>query len=93
MSYKLIYCFLGTDDFIGGSGNLTFEAGVDTSTITLAPRVDGIPEANEVFTLVIFSSKPIVQSPSNVTITILANDDYNGVFNFSSNSVNLVIGE
>lgn len=39
------------------------------------------------------SNNDIIGSPSNVSITILANDDWNGVFNFTTQSINQVIGE
>ena len=62
----------------------------------VVPVLDSIPETNETFTLEIFSAlgkTDILGSPTNVSITILPNDDYNGVFSFSSSSLFLAIGE
>lgn len=64
-------------------------------TIGLAPALDGVPEINETFVLEIFSAarKDILGTPTNVSITILANDDWNGVFNFTMDSLNQYIGK
>lgn len=61
--------------------------------INVATVPDTIPETDETFLLEIFSDNPeILGSPSTVSITILANDDWNGVFSFAADSLDLTIG-
>lgn len=63
--------------------------------IPVAPVLDSTPETNETFTLQIFSplgKADILGSPTMVSITILPNDDFNGVFSFTSSSLSPVIG-
>ena len=62
----------------------------------MIPVLDSIPETNETFTLEIFSplgKTEIFGSRTTVSITILPNDDYNGVFSFSSSSLFIAIGK
>lgn len=85
-----------TGDFIGPTGILFFSPGEQVKGIPVAPVLDNIPEANETFTLEIFSplgKADIIGSPTTVNITILPNDDYNGVFSFDSSSLSPLIGE
>lgn len=72
-----------------------FNVGSRLQTIGLAPTLDGVPETNETFVLEIFSAakKDILGTPTNVSITILANDDWNGVFNFTMDSLDQYIGK
>ena len=83
---------LGSDDFIGASSLVTFGPTNRTMSVDVAAALDDIPEINETFTFEIYSMKDNVVSPSNVSITILANDDWNGVFSFNSSSVSQTIG-
>ena len=83
---------LGSDDFIGASSLVTFAPTNRTMSVDVAAALDDIPEINETFTFEIYSMKDNVVSPSNVSITILANDDWNGVFSFNSSSVSQTIG-
>ena len=85
-----------TNDFIGPTGVLFFNPGDTTKNIPIAPVLDSIPETNETFTLELFSplgKTQILGSPTTVTITILANDDYNGVFSFTDPSRLVGIGK
>ena len=84
---------LGAEDLTGPVGVLTFEATERLKLIQLAPLIDNEPEINETFILEIFSSKDIIGTPATVSITILANDDWNGVFSFTDSSLSLAIGK
>lgn len=86
---------VGSGDFIGPTGVLFFNPGEQVKGIPVAPVLDNIPEANETFTLEIFSpleKAGILGNSTSVSITILPNDDYNGVFSFDSSSLSPVIG-
>ena len=83
---------LGSDDFIGASSLVTFAPTNRTMSVDVAAALDDIPEINETFTFEIYSTKDNIVSPSNVSITILANDDWNGVFSFNSSSISQTIG-
>uniref|UniRef100_A0A1X7VF86 Staphylococcus aureus surface protein A n=3 Tax=Amphimedon queenslandica TaxID=400682 RepID=A0A1X7VF86_AMPQE len=83
----------GSDDFIGSSGLVTFSPSNRSMTVSIGPSLDDIPEINETFTFEIYSTKDIIRPPYNASITILANDDWNGVFNFSSSSISSTIDE
>ena len=71
---------------------MTFAPTNRTMSVDVAAALDDIPEINETFTFEIYSTKDNIVSPSNVSITILANDDWNGVFSFNSSSVSQTIG-
>ena len=86
----------GHNDFFGGFGFVTFPPNVRQRVITLFPQDDSIPETNETFSLTISSfdgSEDIFTEPTTVEITILANDDYAGVFQFASSSLDLYTGK
>lgn len=55
-----------------------------------------MPETNETYVLEIFSplgKTDILGSPTTASMTILANDDYNGVFSYDSSSLLISIGK
>ena len=83
-------------DFFGGSGFASFSPDQRQFVITILAREDVLPEIDENFSLQISAiggNDEIIGEPSSVNITILANDDYAGVFSFTSTSLNLFIGE
>ena len=84
---------IGAEDLTGPVGVLTFEATDRLKQIQLAPLIDDEPEINETFILEIYSSKDIIGTPAAVSVTILANDDWNGVFSFTDSSLSLAIGK
>lgn len=84
---------IGDSEFFGATDIVTFEVGTSLNTISLSPKQDGIPEVNETFTLQLSATNSdLIGEDSSVTITILANDDYNGVFSFSDSSLEQAIG-
>ncbi|XP_070543508.1 adhesion G-protein coupled receptor V1-like isoform X2 [Ptychodera flava] len=79
----------GPQDFIGTSWVVTFQAGpedaVDTATITVED--DDIPEPDEMFILqlsILNSLQATLGDPSQLQLTIKANDDAFGVISFAS---------
>ena len=64
-------------------------------TVTLLPNDDVIPEDTEVFNFTISAGDGngnVLGSPTSLEITILANDDYAGLFRFADSSLNITIG-
>lgn len=86
----------GISEFFGGSNVVTFAPNQREATVILVPQNDNIPEMNETFSFNISSADgrdEILGSPTSVIITILANDDYAGVFHFHIESLSLEISE
>ena len=67
---------------------LVFESGESVMNITISITNDQIPEIDENFQVAL--RNPMggaeIGSPSSITVTILSNDDVNGVFLFSDSS-------
>ena len=81
-------------EIAGGQGLADFQPGDREFTITLLVVDDRIPELNETFMFVISaldSSIPL-STPITVDVTILANDDYAGIFAFNASSLTYNIG-
>lgn len=81
-------------EIAGGQGLADFQPGVRSVNVTLFVDDDDVPEVNDTFTFTISPLNLDVQlgTPTSVEITILANDDYAGVFSFSSTTLSAVIG-
>lgn len=82
-------------EIAGGQGIVEFLPGERSKDITLFVTNDNIPEINETF---VFSIQPLspnveVATPTSVDITVLANDDFAGVFSFASSSLSVSIGK
>ena len=74
---------------------MDFAPGQRNATITILPQSDIIPEINETFFFSISAGEggeDILGDPTSVMITILANDDFAGVFLFETSSLILSIG-
>lgn len=83
-------------DFIGGTLFVNFQPGQRQALITFYAQDDSEPENEENFTLEIspLGDDPVVvREPSSVNITVLANDDYAGVFFFAATSLALFVGK
>ncbi|XP_047139693.1 adhesion G-protein coupled receptor V1 isoform X1 [Hydra vulgaris] len=104
--YFLNYFTANSNDFYingdvmnGGPVKLLFLDGQSEANITVYINDDNITENNEFFELGLTTQNAINNGgvetgvPSRTSITILANDDANGVFLFSSNSRNIVLSE
>ena len=86
----------GIADFFGGSSEETFAPDQREANVILIPQDDNVPETNETFFFNISSADgrdEILGSPTSVMITILANDDYAGIFRFHDASLNLDLSE
>ena len=81
-------------EIAGGQGIADFQEGVREVDITLFVTDDDVPEVNETFQFVIMPLSVGVELllPSTVDITVLANDNYAGVFSFNSSSLSMSIG-
>lgn len=81
-------------EIAGGQGIADFQEGVREVDVTLFVTNDDVPEVNETFQFVIdpLTVGVEVLLPSTVDITVLANDDYAGVFSFNSSSLSTSIG-
>lgn len=68
---------------------VVFESGQERLNITISIINDQIPENDEMFDVVLMNPTggAEIGSPSSVTVTILGNDDINGVFSFSDSSL------
>lgn len=82
-------------EIAGGQGIADFQPGERSKDITLFVTNDNIPEVNEtfVFTIQPLSAGLVVGTPASVDITILANDDFAGVFSFDESSLSTSIGK
>lgn len=86
----------GSQDLIGGFGFANFIANQRSFTVTILINDDTIPEIDETFIFTISAvdgNEGILGSPTSVTITLLANDDFAGVFLFAASSLSLFVGE
>ena len=86
----------GDGEFVGSQGLATFAPGVREFTVTLFINNDDEPETNETYAFTISSldgDTELLGMPSSVEITILANDNYAGVFSFDSASLEMIVGE
>ena len=79
----------------GGRGLADFQERVREVNVTLLVINDVVPELDEMFVFTIsgLNSGLELATPTSVNITVLANDDFAGVFAFSSSSASLSIGE
>uniref|UniRef100_A0A8C2V3T1 Adhesion G-protein coupled receptor V1 n=1 Tax=Chinchilla lanigera TaxID=34839 RepID=A0A8C2V3T1_CHILA len=85
-----------SNEFYGNMGVLEFEPGEREIVITLLSRLDGIPELDEHYRVVLSShgergSK--LGSATVVNVTILKNDDPHGVIEFISDGLTVTINE
>ena len=82
-------------EIAGGQGLADFQPGVREYNVTLFVTNDDIPEVNETFLFTIVALNPNVQlgALTTVNVTILANDDYSGVFSFNDSSLTTSIGQ
>lgn len=71
------------------SGTVQLTGGQQRATFTIDIINDAIPELDEVFTVELESATDGAQigNQNIITVTILANDDINGVFSFSNTSL------
>lgn len=72
---------------------VTFESGQGTANITIQITDDQIPEPDETFQVVLRNEMggAEIGTPSSVTVTILGNDDINGVFFFGDSSLLVIV--
>ena len=83
-------------EIIGGVGLVNFVPDQTTANVSLLVNDDDIPETNETYVFSISSvngDTSILGSPTSVSVTILPNDDYAGLFLFSPESLEATIGE
>ncbi|KAM3940659.1 adhesion G-protein coupled receptor V1 isoform 2-T2 [Leptodactylus fuscus] len=76
-----------SNEFYGNTGILEFKTGEKEIVITLLTRMDGIPELDEMFSVVLSSHGEFpttLGEAIRVNITILKNDDPHGVVEFIS---------
>uniref|UniRef100_A0A2K6F8J3 Adhesion G-protein coupled receptor V1 n=1 Tax=Propithecus coquereli TaxID=379532 RepID=A0A2K6F8J3_PROCO len=85
-----------SNEFYGNTGVLEFKPGEREIVITLLARLDGIPELDEHYWVVLSSHgerESKLGSVTVVNITILKNDDPHGIIEFVSDDLILVINE
>lgn len=92
ISYELIG---QPNEIAGGIGIADFQPGAREMDVTLFVTDDDTPETNETF---LFRIRPLnaaveLLEPTTVDITVLANDDFAGVFSFNASSLITSIGE
>lgn len=84
----------GATEIFGGQGFTTFAPNQREETVNLLINNDNIPETNETYTFEISSSNSnILGMPRTVLITIVANDDYAGLFQIDSGSLDQTAGK
>ncbi|NWV35380.1 GPR98 protein, partial [Grantiella picta] len=84
------------NEFYGSTGILEFKPGEREIIITLLTRMDGIPELDEVYAVVLsgYSEMPgKLGNATKVNITILKNDDPHGVIQFLPDELLVTIKE
>ncbi|XP_053910929.1 adhesion G-protein coupled receptor V1 [Cuculus canorus] len=84
------------NEFYGSTGILEFKPGEKEIIITLLTRMDGIPELDEVYSVVLsgYSEMPgKLGNATMVNITILKNDDPHGVIQFLPDELSVMIKE
>ncbi|XP_069348971.1 adhesion G-protein coupled receptor V1 [Eulemur rufifrons] len=85
-----------SNEFYGNTGVLEFKPGEREIVITLLARLDGIPELDEHYWVVLSSHgerESKLGSVTVVNITILKNDDPHGIIEFVSDDLILMINE
>ena len=81
-------------DFIGSIGVAVFPPGVTETEVFVLPNDDNIPENTEEFNFTITpGSSGLLGNVTYIGISILANDEYAGVFSFADSSLQNVIGK
>ncbi|KAJ6669788.1 hypothetical protein lerEdw1_000337 [Lerista edwardsae] len=84
------------NEFYGNTGILEFKPGEREIIITLLTRMDGIPELDEFYTVVLNSHGELPSKLGNATqvnITILKNDDPHGIIQFVEDGLTVTINE
>ncbi|NXA31973.1 GPR98 protein, partial [Eudromia elegans] len=84
------------NEFYGSTGILEFKPGEREIRITLLTRMDGIPELDEIYCVVLsgYSEMPgKLGNATMVNITILKNDDPHGIIQFLSDGLTVTIKE
>ncbi|NXU16592.1 GPR98 protein, partial [Pardalotus punctatus] len=84
------------NEFYGSTGILEFKPGEREIIITLLTRMDGIPELDEAYAVVLsgYSEMPgKLGNATRVNITILKNDDPHGVIQFLPDGLSVTIKE
>ncbi|NXY21530.1 GPR98 protein, partial [Atrichornis clamosus] len=84
------------NEFYGSTGILEFKPGEREIIITLLTRMDGIPELDEAYAVVLsgYSEMPgRLGNATRVNITILKNDDPHGVIQFLPGELSVTIKE
>ncbi|XP_016865453.1 adhesion G-protein coupled receptor V1 isoform X3 [Homo sapiens] len=85
-----------SNEFYGNTGVLEFKPGEREIVITLLARLDGIPELDEHYWVVLSSHgerESKLGSATIVNITILKNDDPHGIIEFVSDGLIVMINE
>ncbi|XP_073933195.1 adhesion G-protein coupled receptor V1 isoform X3 [Castor canadensis] len=85
-----------SNEFYGNMGVLEFKPGEMEIVITLLTRLDGIPELDEHYWVVLSSHgerESKLGSATVVNITILKNDDPHGIIEFVSDNLTVTINE
>ncbi|XP_068782490.1 adhesion G-protein coupled receptor V1 [Struthio camelus] len=85
-----------SNEFYGSTGILEFKPGEREIVITLLTRMDGIPELDEIYSVVLsgYSEMPgKLGSATRVNITILKNDDPHGIIQFLPDGLTVTIKE
>ena len=83
-------------EIIGGVGLVTFVPDQREANVSLLINDDDVPETNETYVFSISTvdgNTAILGSPTSVDITILANDDYAGLFRFADDSFEATVGK
>ncbi|KAH9498631.1 Adhesion G-protein coupled receptor V1 [Bulinus truncatus] len=86
----------GTSEFYGASNILVFRPGIREMTSTILAKKDGIPELDEKFVLflnIVGNALAVIGNRSQVSITILANDNPYGKIQFLTDPTILYTGE
>ncbi|NWV48163.1 GPR98 protein, partial [Daphoenositta chrysoptera] len=84
------------NEFYGSTGILEFKPGEREIIITLLTRMDGIPELDEAYAVVLSGYSEMSGKLGNATrvnITILKNDDPHGVIQFLPDELSVTINE
>ncbi|XP_077792347.1 adhesion G-protein coupled receptor V1 isoform X2 [Podarcis muralis] len=83
-------------EFYGSTGILEFKPGEREIKITLLTKMDGIPELDEFYSVVLSSHGELPSKLGNATvvnITILKNDDPHGIIQFAEDELTITINE
>ena len=70
-------------------GILEFKSGQESVNLTIDIVNDRVPEGNEIFNVALRNGMggAEISTPSSIAVTILSNDDINGVFFYANNSL------